>query len=227
MVKFGKGATGPGGRVFHFCDHGQGGDRDESSWRAIRVIRSLKTRSGSALAEGGDNVGGADLKLPAAGDARRGALALWFDARRCFGLMPKNSAAQNRYQQLEKQLDFDVVLTANPAKDGQLVVTGDYHYAVDKFVRGEAIVATASGAAPAAAGVPGQLMDRCAQTLDFDAMIARLRQNLGQVQAAAGPTQVVVQKTVNSERDARFVLQASVAQEAKPAAVAAVSHLLP
>jgi hypothetical protein len=142
--------------------------------------------------------------------------------------MPKNSAAQTRYQQLQRFLDFDLVLTLEPRRTGELLVTGDYHYTVDKFRSGERadLAATsAKAAAPGDGGVAERLMDRCAQTLDFDALIARLRQTM-----AAGPggaTQVVVQKTVDSQRDARFVLQASFPSDGRPAHAVTTSYVAP
>jgi hypothetical protein len=178
--------------------------------------------------ESGDGLGQEQVALPARATAGAGAAALWFDARRCFAQMPKNSAAQTRYQQLQRFLDFDLVLTLEPRRTGELLVTGDYHYTVDKFRSGERADLAATGAkaaAPGDGGVAGRLMDRCAQTLDFDALIARLRQTL-----AAGPggaTQVVVQKTVDSQRDARFVLQASFPSDGRPAHAVTTSYVAP
>ncbi len=157
-----------------------------------------------------------------------GAVALWFDAARCFADMPKSAAAQARYQQLEPYLDFDLSLVAQPAGTGALKFVGQYSYAAERFSAGSTppVLDLLTKLGPAdTAGIPGRLMDRCADTLDFDSLIEHLRATLSSPQAGNAKAQVVVEKTSNSTRDAGFVLTASYDPQAGPPLVAAFRSL--
>lgn len=167
--------------------------------------------------------------LPARATSGQGAVALWFDAQRCFAQMPKNSAAQARHQRLQRYLDFDLLLTVRQDEAGLMNVAGDYQYAVDKFDRADNVdvseVLVELGDSTTA-GMPGALMDQCAGVLDFDPLIMRLRQALAAGQGDLNAS-VVVQKTVASPRQARFILEANFADnDDRPAhdALAQLEH---
>ena len=51
-----------------------------------------------------------DDTVPTAALESSGLATLWFDAQRYFGQLPKNAAAQARYQQLQRHLDFELML---------------------------------------------------------------------------------------------------------------------
>lgn len=144
-------------------------------------------------------------KRAATGDA---AISLWFDANRCFAEMPKNSAAQRRFQQLASRLNFDVLLSINPAAAGQLNLVADYNYTGERFKSPPlpSLPDTFSKIGPVdAAGVPGRLMDRCAVTLDMESLIDRLPTLLAGSNNAA---QIHVEKTIASPHTGRFELVA-------------------
>ena len=155
-----------------------------------------------------------------------GALSLWFDAGRCFSDMPKSAAAQARYQQLQRVLDFDLSLVIEPADAGKVRVVGQYAYTGERFRDGAApVIDVLSKLGPSeAAGIPGRLMDRCADTLDFDSLIDRLRVAMSNPQGGT-TAQVVVEKTAGSVRDGRFVLTAQYDPKSGPPLVAAFRSL--
>ena len=57
-------------------------------------------------------------------------------------------------------------------------------------------------------GLGGQLLDRCADTLDYDSLIERLRTT------AAGGQEVLVEKSFTTDRDAQFSVSAHNLQSA-------------
>lgn len=137
------------------------------------------------------------------------AVSVWFDASRCFADMPKNSEAQNRYQQLAGRLNFDLLLTLNPTLDGQLKLTADYNYTGERF--GSQPLPSLQDAfgklGPVEpAGAPGRLMDRCAVTLDMDSFMDRLPAMLSTPDSDTA--QIHVEKSIASSRSGRFELVA-------------------
>jgi hypothetical protein len=67
-------------------------------------------------------------------------------------------------------------------------------------------------------------MDRCVDTLDYDALIERLRATLGGTNRA-GAQQVLVEKSYGSATNAQFVLNARYDPQAGSPLVAAVQTL--
>ncbi|NBV22488.1 MAG: hypothetical protein EBS05_11300 [Proteobacteria bacterium] len=174
-----------------------------------------------------DSTGEAREQLPLRARSREGAVSLWFDSGRFCKLLPKNAAAQTRYQQLEKHVGFDLLLSVQPAMGDQLNLVADYAYQGERFKdRQQATplqVLNALGSGEAA-GVGGRLMERCLDTLDYDSLIERLRGALGGTNGASAE-QVLVEKTFTTERDARFVLSARYESKAGPPLLAAMQTL--
>lgn len=167
------------------------------------LLPGSETGSGNTAA-----YGEAAAKLPARALSSDAPVAVWFDAGRCFSQMPKNAVAQARYQQLQKFLAFDVLLTAKSESAGELDLAGDYAYEGDRFQPG----ATASVADVLAklgsadqAGIAGRLMDRCVATLDFDGLIDQLKTSLGTSKDGLG-ADVLVEKNIPTTRDGKFEL---------------------
>jgi len=166
-------------------------------------------------------------QLPPRARSRDGAISLWFDAGRFCKHLPKNAAAQTRYQQLEKHLGFDLLLSVKPSLSGQLNLIADYTYQAERFKDRQQptplqLLSKIGAAEPASIG--GRLMDRCMDTLDYDSLIERLRAALGGTNGASAQ-QVLVEKTFTSERDARFVLSARYGEQAGPPLLAAMQTL--
>ncbi len=159
-------------------------------------------------------------ELPTRALAKDAAISLWFDSARCFADMPKNTAAEARYQQLQGHLDFDLLLTVNPTTKGQLNVVADYNYASERFKTAQVGAAQEPslqdilrklGSADSA-GIPGKLIDRCAVTLDMEPLMDRLQLMLAVPENAAGGKASVpvvhAEKSISSPRDGRFELVA-------------------
>jgi hypothetical protein len=158
-----------------------------------------------------------------------GVLALWVDAARFFERLPKNAAAETRWQQLNPWLDFELTLQLRPQGADELLVQADYNYKSERFKDRQqptALAQLASLGAAGEAGLGGQLMDRCADTLDYDSLIARLRTVLTGT-APHGAQEVLVEKSFSSTRAGQFVLTARYNPEVGSPLTAALQTLLP
>jgi hypothetical protein len=226
MINYGQGRyLDPTGRFFTFAivDHSailllefEGDPKSPTVENEIRA-RLAGTEDGTALA---NNMGD---QLPARALTSTGAMTLWFDANRFFSALPKNPAAQARYQQLQAYLGFDVVLTLEAVGQDRCRVTADYAYQTDRFQdqRPATALQVLAALKPGnATGLSGQLMDRCADTLDFDSCIDYFSRTLAGT-ATTGVEDVLVEKSVTSPREARFVLTARCNTQAGPPLMAA------
>lgn len=167
-------------------------------------------------------------QLPSRAFSRDGAIALWLDAGKFFSLLPKNPAELARFQQLERHLDFELMLKVRSAGEDQLRLSAEYAYQSDRFKNRQQptplqLLATLGPVANA--GLAGRLMDRCADTLDYDSLIERLRTSLDASDTASAQ-QVLVEKSITSDRDARFTLSARYNPQLGPPLVSAVQTLL-
>jgi predicted nucleic acid-binding Zn-ribbon protein len=163
-------------------------------------------------------------RLPARAHNSDAAIAMWFDAGRFFQRLPKNPAAQARYQQLERHLDFDLVLKVKSGGGDQLKLIGEYSYQFDRFKDRQqptALEFLATVGSAEGTGIGGRLMDRCMDTLDYDSLIERLRGALGGSERS-GVQEVLVEKSFASTRDAQFVLSARYDPQVGPPLVTAV-----
>ena len=188
--------------------------------RSLGEASSSNTSSASAQPSAWQN-----KQMPA-----DGAVAIWFDSARCFADMPKSAAAQARYQQLAAHLNFDLSLVIKPTQTGAVELVGEYSYTGERFreqaptpvVELLAKLGSADGA-----GVPGRLMDRCADTLDFDSMIDRLRLTLANPRDGGPRALVVVEKQTPTSRDGRFRLTAQYDSKTSVPLNAVVRNILP
>jgi hypothetical protein len=165
--------------------------------------------------------------LPPRARSRDGAVSLWFDSSRFFHRLPKNPAAQARYQQLERHLGFDLLLTVKPAGADRLNLVADYAYESDRFKDRQQptpLQVLASLGTAESTGIGGRLMDRCMDTLDYDSLIERLRTALGGTNGASAQ-QVLIEKSFQSDSKGQFVLSARYDPQAGPPLVAAMQTL--
>ena len=186
-------------------------------------IRRCLAHAGPSSSATGD----AREQLPPRARSRDGAISLWFDSGRFCKHLPKNAAAQVRYQQLEKHLGFDLLLSVRPTGVDQLNLVADYAYQAERFKDRQqpTPLQVLSLIGPSeTAGIGGRLMERCMDTLDYDSLIERLRTALGGTNGASAQ-QVLVEKSFSSERDARFVMSARYAPKAGPPLIAAMQTL--
>ena len=156
-----------------------------------------------------------------------GAVALWFDADRFFHDLPKNTAAEARYQQLQRFLRFELDLCVRPVGLDKLNIAARYNYQAERFnpARQPAADALLATIGPGdAAGIAGRLMDRCADTLDYDSLVDRLRMALGG-NPQEGVQSVLVEKSNDTPRSAQFVLTACCDAKNKPPLLAVFQTL--
>jgi hypothetical protein len=166
--------------------------------------------------------------LPGHALSRDDAMSVWFDAGRFFAAMPKNASALARYQQLQRHLNFDLTMAFQPADAASVRVLAEYRYGTDRFKDRQsptAVELLANMGADETAGIAGRFMDRCADTLDYDSLIDRLRAALGGA-GNGNAQQVLVEKSYASVRDARFVLTARYNPQDGPPLMAAMQTLL-
>ena len=213
MIRYGRGRyLDPEGGFFTFGLAGSSAVlliELEGDPQAPQVEREMQTCLATRHAEAA-----ATDSLPARAFTPGSVASVWFDAARFFSQLPKNPAAQVRYQQLQRYLDFDLVLRLRPAGNDHLTVTADYAYKTDRFkdrLQPTALQVLAHLGHSEAAGLGGQLIDRCADTLDYDSLIERLRASLSSG-AKPAEQEVLVEKSFASDRDAQFVVSARYVQ---------------
>ena len=161
-------------------------------------------------------------RLPAQALASEGALSLWLDADRLFSRLPMGERTKARYGKARSATDFELSLTVNPAGRDSLAVTGSHVYRFDRFnVPGNPMAGLAQAGTPADADLAWKLLNRCGDTLDFDALIERLRSALGE-DGRSGPKLVRVEKSVASARSAKFSMTAKFDAKAGPPLVTAM-----
>ena len=153
------------------------------------------------------DLGASDARepLPARALMHDGAAGIWLDAASFFNNLPKNPATQARYQQLQRFVNFDLVLKLQPTAGNQFNLSADYGYKTDRFKDRQqptALQILASLGTGDTNSLAGQLLDRCADTLDYDSLIERLRTTL------TGAHEVLVEKSFASDRDAQFSVSA-------------------
>ena len=216
MIRYGRGRyLDPEGGFFSFAIAGHTAVllvELEGDVQAPLVEKEMQT----CLTPHDADLGAADSRaqLPARALLHDGAAGVWLDAAQFFNSLPKNSAAQARYQQLQRFVNFDLVLKLQPTAGNQFNLSADYNYKADRFqdrqqpTALQVLASLGTGDSPSLAG---QLLDRCADTLDYDSLIERLRTTL------TSTHEVLVEKSFATDREAQFSVSSRTTQ---PAAVA-------
>lgn len=168
-------------------------------------------------------------RLPADVSAQPGALTLWVDAERFFARLPMSASTRQRSEQLQPSLNFELLLSLNTAGSDTLKLEGNYRYHFDRFTEGKprdplAIIAKLPNLKNADLG--WKLVNRCVDTLDYDAIIERLRGALGD-DKSPGSQQVLVEKSIPTARTARFSMKAHFDAKSGPPLLAALTLLAP
>jgi len=166
-------------------------------------------------------------KLPAYACNQPGALTLWFDANRFFRRLPMAAATKQRYEQLQPSLDFELLLALSTTGNDTLKLNGSYLYQFERFndaAPREPLKLLAAVDAPKSPDLGWKLINRCLDTLDYDAMVERMRGALGD-DKAPGAQQVHVLKDITTARDAKFTMTARFDAKAGPPVMAAMSIL--
>ena len=166
-------------------------------------------------------------RLPAYANNQPGALTLWLDANRFFRRLPMSEATHSRYEQLQPSLDFELLLSLKTSGNDSLVLGGSYIYQFDRFAEGsprDPLAVIAKLTPPKDADLGWKLINRCVDTLDYDAMVERMRGALSD-DKSAGAQQVLVEKSIPNARDARFTMNARFDPKAGPPIMAAMAIL--
>ena len=166
-------------------------------------------------------------KLPAYACTQAGALTLWFDANRFFRRLPMSAATKQRYDQLQPSLDFELLLSLSTVGNDTLRLNGSYLYQFERFNDSsprEPLKLLAAVDAPKSPDLGWKLINRCIDTIDYDAMVERMRGALGD-DKAPGAQQVHVLKDIANARDAKFTMSARFDEKAGPPVMAASSIL--
>lgn len=166
-------------------------------------------------------------KLPAYACTQTGALTLWFDANRFFRRLPMSAATKQRYEQLQPSLDFELLLSLSTEGNDTLRLNGSYLYQFERFNETsprEPLKLLAAVEAPKTPDLGWKLINRCIDTIDYDAMVERMRGALGD-DKAPGAQQVHVLKDIANARDAKFTMTARFDAKAGPPVMAAMSIL--
>jgi hypothetical protein len=166
-------------------------------------------------------------KLPAYASSQAGALTFWFDANRFFRGLPMSKETKQRYEQLQPSLDFELLLSLRTEGNDTLRLNGSYLYQFERFNEAsprEPLKLLAAVEAPTTPDLGWKLINRCIDTIDYDAMVERMRGALGD-DKAPGAQQVHVLKDISSSRDAKFTMTARFDAKAGPPVMAAMSIL--
>jgi hypothetical protein len=188
-----------------------------------KEIRLCLTRPEARLRKAGE----LPEKLPHYASDQPGALTLWLDANRFFRRLPMNPATRSRYEQMRPAMEFELLLALQAAGNDSLSIGASYLYQFDRFADGatrDPVKLMAKLEAPAVPDLGWKLMNRCADTLDYDSLIERMRGALGD-DKRPGAQLVRVEKTVPTGRDAKFTISARFDPKAGPPLVTAMQIL--
>ncbi len=166
-------------------------------------------------------------RLPDAIADQPGAVALWMDTGRFFRRLPMNADTRHRFASLRPAMDFEVRLSLRATGNDTLVLNGAYAYQTGRFAENaprEPLAELARLGSPKQPDLAWKLIGRCADTLDYDALIERLRGALGDGQTGSA-SKVLVEKTIPSARAAKFTMNARFDPKAGPPLLAAMALL--
>lgn len=197
-------------------------DGDPRSPCVEQEIRRCLTRPEARAAVAGE----AAVRLPAQATNQPGALSVWLDSARLFGRLPMGEASRNRYEKLRPTLDFELLLSLRPEGRDGLTLDARYAYQAERFADGKVrdLAVRVAEKAPAQPDFGWKLINRSLDTLDFDSLIERMREALGDDRTAGAPV-VHVEKSVINAQQARFTMQAKFDAKAGPPLVAAWQRL--
>ena len=166
-------------------------------------------------------------KLPVYASSQAGALSLWFDANRFFRRLPMSTATQQRYEQMQPSLNFELLMALSTQGTDTLKLHGSYIYQFDRFREGsprEPLKLLSSIEPPKITDLGWKLINRCVDTLDYDAMVERMRGALAD-DKAPGAQQVHVLKDIPTDREAKFTMTARFDAKAGPPVMTALAIL--
>jgi hypothetical protein len=166
-------------------------------------------------------------RLPAYVHSQPGALTLWLDANRFYHRLPMSVATHSRFEQMGPSLDFELMLSLKTSGNDSLVLSGSYLYQFDRFAEGaprDPLAVISKLTPPKNTDIGWTLLNRGADTIDYEAMVERMRSALSDGKTP-GAQRVLVEKSIPTPRDARFTMNARFDPKAGPPILAAMSIL--
>lgn len=140
--------------------------------------------------------------LPTIAYSSDATISLWLNSGRFFRRLPMDAPTRKRFAQLRPNVDFDMIVGLRTVAADQVKIVARYEYPGE---RPAALAPEALRADVAAQDLSGRLLQRCSDSLEFDAFAERLRLAFGEGNAA-GIRQVVVEKSYPSPQIAQFTV---------------------
>ncbi len=140
--------------------------------------------------------------LPAIACGSDASVSLWLNSGRFFRRLPMDAATRKRFSQLRANIDFDMIVGMRAITADQVKVVARYEYPSERPAALKAGVVQTDSAGQ---DLSARLLQRCADSLEFDAFAERLRLAFGQGNTA-GIGQVVVEKSFPSPQVAQFTV---------------------
>jgi len=159
--------------------------------------------------------------LPAIACASDASVSLWLNSGRFFRRLPMDAATRKRFAQLRPNIDFDMIVGMRAIAADHVKVVARYEYPGD---RPGALPADSVRPELAGQDLSARLLQRCADSLEFDAFAERLRLAFGEGNTA-GIGQVVVEKSFPSPQVAQFTVSTRL-ERATPQPMAGVLQSL-
>lgn len=160
--------------------------------------------------------------LPAIACSSDASISLWLNSGRFFRRLPMDAPTRKRFAQLRPNVDFDMIVGMRTVAADQVKIVARYEYPGERpaalapeVVRGDAAVQD----------LAGRLLQRCSDSLEFDAFAERLRLAFGEGNAA-GVRQVVVEKSYPSPQIAQFTVSTRIEGAATQPMVGVLQSLL-
>lgn len=140
--------------------------------------------------------------LPTIACSSDASVSLWLNSGRFFRRLPMDAATRKRFAQIRANVDFDMIVGMRAVAADQVKIVARYEYPEQ---RPQALAPDAVRGDLAAQDLSGRLLQRCGDSLEFDAFAERLRLALGEGNAG-GVRQVVVEKSYPAPQVSQFTV---------------------
>lgn len=160
--------------------------------------------------------------LPSVAYGSDASVSLWLNTGRFFRRLPMDADTRRRFTQLRSNLDFDMIVGMRALAADQVKIVARYEYPGE---RPAALTPEAIRGDVAARDLSGRLLQRCGDSLEFDAFAERLRLAFGEGNAS-GIRQVVVEKSYPAPQVAQFTVSTRLENGAPQPMVGVLQALL-
>lgn len=143
-------------------------------------------------------------ELPMMAYCSDASVSLWLNTERFFRRLPMDAATRKRFNQLRANVDFDFILGMRTIAADQVKLVARYAYPGE---RPNALSSELVRGGLDAQDLSGRLLQRCSDSLEFDAFAERLRLAFNEGNAG-GVQQVIVEKSYPAPQVAQFTVNA-------------------